>query len=551
MKKVSQAVKPDRKTSAPPGPALPPWVLEAVLWLVLGVAVLVSLCPWDPGGVPDGLYMDEVLKVNHLSHYLATGHNMWDHVFPVYDQVHLALALPWSWVFGLSPASMRSLSVLMILVATLVFFRLVRHYVPDRRLALLAAILFFLSPSLLTVKRLIMEMNAEMLTVVVAWALWLRALDRATIFSYALGGLAWGVTAYSYTGARVMVVLYLGFLVVGSWRKGGSHRRALVGVGFCFLAMLVPFLLLSLTYPDVITGRFQQVSVSAWEGTGALLQQAPWNYLKIVGSFLWFQGDVNLRHQFGPGGTSYLAFLPLVAIGLWHAWKKRHDVKQAFLIWGFITGPLPTIVTIDPMHNLRTLHMHPFLAVLAIQGAVRLLDGALGKRLKLAGPILLALAFLQGAGLLVLYADSYREQANPYFVGGSFRVIRQARKIAGDRKLLVHPSVFVDNMGGVDMPNLFCNIAYGFELVRGDSGLRVMAKRYRYDGGKSYPPGTLVLLLGPPDISPVFWKEISPGKRRLFQIEPERDYRVVRSWRVGPRGFRAIESRILLLEKKQ
>ena len=579
------------------------------VWIALFVVVVgLSLCPWNPGGVPDGVYLDEVANLNDLKNLQLHGRDMWGKPFPLYfrsvddykNPVYLYLALPWAAVFGTTPTSLRIFSVAMTLVSSLLFFGLVRHYGWNRRLALLGMLLFFLSPSLLTVKRMIFAVNALVFTLTLAWFLWVRALERGTFWSYALAGLAFGAVTYSYTGARLMSLLLAGFLFVFTARHAGERRRGAMVALAAYGVALVPLLVFVLSHPDFLAARMRMVSLWHNHGAARFLVEAPWNYLKIVFGFLWFDGDANLRHQFGPLGSSYLAFLPLVALGLLCAWRRRRRVRYAFLLWGFVVFPLPAAVTIDPLHNLRTLHALPFLVLLAGEGARfllarrptfervsrtawRVMIGGkrfrpghaplarvgsvvmpdlravtpLSVRFSWARPLactLLGLALAQGLLLAAAYAAAYRTVANPYFCGGTLRAITRARQVAGDRPLVVHDRVFVDETGVVDRTAMHLVHAFGLQrwnlnLSHPEDARRV--NEFRYTGQIAYRPGTLVLVLeaGQPLLDDQnFWQRVEPAFRAVYRLDPA-EYRVVDRWPAGPRGRHGEPAEFRLLEK--
>lgn len=527
-------------------------VVEGVLWAVFVVSVILSLCPWDPGGVPDGLYADEIFKLNQLRHLVETGGDMWGLAFPLYDHVYLYLAVPVAWVFGPTPAVLRTFSVLMIVAASLVFYRLTRCYGWDRRLSILAAVLFFLSPSLLAVKRLIMEVNALVLMLTLAWYFWIRALERGTFWSHALGGLAWGGAVYAYTSARFLVVVFFGFFLAASWLKGGIHRRRIPVSLIAFGVVLVPLFIQGLIFTGLLEGRYLEVSGLKKGIHGDLFTRAPLNYLKIVFSFLWFDGDSNLRHHFGPGGETYLAFLPLVAVGLWRSLRNWRDIKQAFLLWGFLVFPLPAIATLEPMHNLRTLHALPFLVILAGQGADWLLTRSARRPLKVITVGLLSLSLLQGAGLLAYYAARYRTLAGPYFYSGAFQAIDRAKEKAGARRLLIHESLFIDETGTVDLDEMHGHVIHAYELLvpwRYDRGLDKYEK-YVFQQEAVYEPGGHVVLMCPKRFLAGYKSLNARDIEKVYKLNPE-DYRIVDHWPAGLRGAESLEWVFLLLEKKE
>ncbi len=527
-------------------------VVEGLLWGIFTVSVILSICPWDPGGIPDGLYADEIFKLNQLRHLVETGGDMWGLSFPLYDHVYLYLAAPVAWVFGPTPAVLRTFSVLMIVAASLVFFRLTRCYGWDRRLSALAMVLFFLSPSLLAVKRLIMEVNALVLMLVVAWYFWFRALEKGTFWAHALGGLAWGGAVYAYTSARFLVVVFFGFFLAASWLKGGKHRRGIPISVIAFVVAVVPLLIQWLIFSGLLEGRYMEVSGLKKGIHGDLFTRAPLNYLKIVFSFLWFDGDSNLRHHFGPGGETYLAFLPLVVIGLWRSLRNWRDIKQVFLLWGLLVFPLPAIATLEPMHNLRTLHVLPFLVILAGQGADWLLTRGGNKPLKAMAVGLLSLSLLQGAGLLAYYTARYRTRANPYFYSGAFQAIERSRKKAGERRLLIHESLFIDETGYVELDEMNGHVIYAYGLLvpwRYDRGLDKYEK-YVFQKEAGYEAGDLVVLMCPKMFLGRYKSLSAEDVEKVYKLNPA-DYRIIEHWPAGLRGAESLEWVFLLLEKKE
>jgi len=95
------------------------------------------------------------------------------------------------------------------------------------------------------------------------------------------------------------------------------------------LALLsAPLLLYALLHPSILTQRFEEMSV--WSLRSEIGSPgAAWRIVEnhagyFSPRFLLVEGDINPRHGTGRGMLLW-AWAPLIALGLWQAWRRRDD----------------------------------------------------------------------------------------------------------------------------------------------------------------------------------------------------------------------------------
>ncbi len=326
--------------------------------------------------IPRGLFLDEFSIGANAASIAHTGLDEHGHSWPLFfeafgeykNPIYIYSTSILFKLFGVSDLLLRGTSLLWFLILCIGSYALWKHLFKSKTWASIGWILLIPVPWLFTVSRVSFEVisHAAMLPWLLLWSAkhlegkkpWWQAL---------LLGLAWGISIYSYSTARLLsplsIVLLCTLLIIGK-----RYIQAL----WCMLGGSIgslPLLWSMLYVPEAVFGRFKQIT---------FLGDSPWweqalqfgaNYLSYFDPlFLFLQGDPNLRHHSSFGGVLGIALTILFILGTGAAlWKKRTDPSWQFIVLILVSTPIAAALT-EPYHLLRVLIVVIPICTLAVLG---------------------------------------------------------------------------------------------------------------------------------------------------------------------------------------
>ncbi|MBN1579763.1 MAG: glycosyltransferase family 39 protein, partial [Anaerolineae bacterium] len=351
-------------------------------WAILLLTVLVGAVArfYKLGDIPPGLYHDEAFNGIDALRVLGGERPVFFEANNGREPLFLyGIALVMS-VLGRTPVAVRlTAAVLGTLLVPTTF--LMARAMFGERVGLWSAWLIAVAPWAINLSRI--GLRAISLPLVLAIAVWLwwagrRKQGRLRWVWLSLSGVFFGLSLYTYTAARFIVVVAAMYALLHLWmgharpHRPGEQTRAeivqsLLVPAFAGVLVAVPFLLYLFTHWDMAITRPGQVSVFNPEINGGDL----WgtlirNVISAVGLFV-YRGDFIPRHNvpFRP------LFDPLLSVffvlGVFFCLHKRDDACVLALIW---TGVmlLPTILAEDCPHFLRAVGVLPAAAVFPALG---------------------------------------------------------------------------------------------------------------------------------------------------------------------------------------
>jgi hypothetical protein len=207
-----------------------------------------------------------------------------------------------------------------------------------------------------------------------ALAALLRWGDRPSRRWAVITGAAAGAGLWTYQPLKLLPLLVLAWLL---WMRHAERDRCLrvrARLGWAVLAYVVvaaPMLWTAITDAASYFGRAAGVSALNLGATGQ--DGFVLHVLKTVGMFL-VTGDPNARHDVDAlpllGPLLFITF----ALGVWRAWRHRHEHGHALLLLGLVVFLLPPLLATEggAPHFLRSLGLAPFVAALIGLGCVEL-----------------------------------------------------------------------------------------------------------------------------------------------------------------------------------
>lgn len=341
------------------------WNIALLIVILVGIGLRIFKVP----EIPPGLYRDEAYTGMDSQETLDGDIRMYyDSSFGREPLFTWLVALSIS-IWGSSPFATRFPSLI---VGVLTLFTLygMTHELYGKRTALLATAV--LAITLWHVHFSRVSFRAVMIPLFSSLSVWQVAQGIRTQrrLHWMIGGAAAGVLLYTYISARLAplpVFLFLVYLL--TVKKVHLDRQSLQS-GIVFLiaaaAVMAPLIIYTVLHWDEVFLRVQNVeSIFNMEKPVKLLFQ---NFLGALGMF-FIRGDFQYRHNV----PLRPVFDPLMAImfciGLWltiRAFKKKP--AAAFLLIWIPCLLIPTILTKDSPHFIRSIGILPFIAILPALG---------------------------------------------------------------------------------------------------------------------------------------------------------------------------------------
>ncbi|MBI4301617.1 MAG: glycosyltransferase family 39 protein [Chloroflexi bacterium] len=343
------------------------------LFLVIIIVVLAAFLRlvWLEG-VPAGWHHDEAVKAIMSSEVLEGKQRpIFFSAYTGREPLYIYLA---AGIMGLvgeerSILALRLTSALVGIATVGATYLLVRELF-GRKVALVAAALLALSLwHLIASRNGYRAVSQPLLEAVSVYLLW-RATRTQALWQYALGGLALGAVAYTYTASRAFPLLLGPFAIWWLVTHGLPQRRIRNGLAISiFLALLsvVPLAFYFLGHPQDFSARMGQVSVfNPGMSQGQPLRQLADSLAKGLGMFTQ-RGDPLWRFNLAGrpvfvGALAIFFYLGLI-VALKRAWK-RDSASILVLLWVGVML-LPALFSAEAMPSFqRAIGIMPAIYVL-------------------------------------------------------------------------------------------------------------------------------------------------------------------------------------------
>lgn len=380
---------------------------NVALFFILAVAAILRL--WSLGSNPPHLTPDEASLGYNAYSILKTGKDEYGEIFPIIFKsfgdykpgLYVYLTAPSVTVFGLNEFAVRLPSALAGLFAVWLFYQIVLLLFAKQKhrpLASIASLLLAISPWHIHFSRGAWEVNVALTLTLAGIYFFLKALEKNKFLVYS--AVFFALTLVTYQGAKLATTIVVLLLLALYWKKILTFRKKTLAASF-FIGLLISLpIILSLFQGK--TGRLEIFSVFSYPRPKALLQDflrqgsekvgEPSYYLfhsetfnfarGILGRwfnhfsprFLFFQGDwQNPRHSApNQGALTHLDLILLIA-GFVVLVRNRGKKENTFVWLWLILAPLPSILSRDEIHAVRSYNLVIPLTILLGFGAVLIL----------------------------------------------------------------------------------------------------------------------------------------------------------------------------------
>jgi len=280
-----------------------------------------------------------------------------DYKLPSYSY----LSIPFIALFGLNSFSTKLLSILAGTLLVYVSFLIIQRLTSSKKTALLAAALIAFSPWSIFLSRIALESNLYLLFFSLTfYFLITRRLSLASLFL--------AISLFTYNSSRVIFPFLLSLLLFFQFKdkKSFSVKKYLPLI--LALAVLA-FQMLSQSgqarYKWVSLldqGAINQINELQSQYPRLLVNKATFfaylatkNYISHFNpNFLFVNGSSNYQFNLQSFYLLYPLLLPLLLIGLIYVIKNFRKTKHLALLFLFFISPLPSAITRDAPHTLRS-----------------------------------------------------------------------------------------------------------------------------------------------------------------------------------------------------
>jgi len=410
-----------------------------ILVIILLIAVVLRF--YNLGLTPPSLDWDEAAIGYNAYLLLETGRDEFGNILPVVMRsfndykppLYFYLTILPVYLFGLTDFAVRVTSALGGVLTVLMTYLLVNRLVISRgsRYGLVAAGLLAISPWHIYLSRVGFESNIGLLFTVISVLLFLIAMRKIWMLTFAAISFALGT--YAYHTQKIFLPLILILLIITFYRQLLKNKKQLLIAAISGILIITPFVHLMLTNKNVLsrvgntsvytdqTGLLMR-SVSKLEiaqENGDLLGRVFANrrvtytltfingYLAHLNpNWLFISGD-NPRHKSPGMGLMYWWELPVLMTGIYVLARRRYPAGTKNIIFGWLfLAPVAAAITTEVPHAVRSLVMLPMLQIFTAFGLVKIIELVMQLSNKLKISIAVLLVFVISINF-VYFVDSY------------------------------------------------------------------------------------------------------------------------------------------------
>ncbi len=408
-----------------------------LLLLILALAAILRL--WGLGTNPPHLTNDEAALGYNAYSILKTARDEHGEFLPIIFKsfgdwkpgLYIYATVPFVATLGLNEFSTRAASALSGVLAVLLVY-LIGQSLFTRRIALLNALFLTVSPWHLQFSRGAWEANFSLTLLLFGIYFFLQAVVQKSKYIY-LSALFFALTLWAYQGAKLSSFLVLIMLLLTFRKEILSFPRKIIIIAFLIGVVVALPVIFSLLFGK--TGRLEVYSVFSYPRSEEYIQEIlkqenvtkdslqyvlyhpePLNFLRGVmgrwmnhysGRFLLFEGDWSSpRHGVPETGVLLFADAIMLLLGLIALIRLKNRRVIMFVILWLLSAPLPSALSRDSIHAVRSLNMViPLVFILALGGNY-LLQNLQAKRMWQKGLWL---------GLVALYLFSFSYYLDQYW----------------------------------------------------------------------------------------------------------------------------------------
>lgn len=355
-----------------------------LLIIILIISFILRIVNLDK--IPPSLNWDEVSHGYNAYSILKTGRDEWGNFMPSIFRcfgdyklpVYIYLSVPSVLLLGLNSFAVRLVSILAgSLIPLVVYLILKKIFLNNLKLPLLGASIISFSPGTIFLSRIALEANLFLL-------LFCLSIYFLIQKKYPLSTFIYGVTLFTYNSSRVILPLYFVLLIYLLVKdKVKIFNSFYKFIPFIFLTALTVFQTLNQSGQ----ARYQWVSLLD-QGSINKINELRQSYPRLIinkVTYFTYTATKNYLSHFTPnfiflnGGSHYQFslpnfflispfFIPFSIFGLYYLIKNIQQKNNQILLFWLLIAPLPSSITRDAPHVLRSISILPVIVILITIG---------------------------------------------------------------------------------------------------------------------------------------------------------------------------------------
>ncbi|HWA52029.1 MAG TPA: glycosyltransferase family 39 protein [Patescibacteria group bacterium] len=370
------------------------WVLIIV---VLATALFLRLYKINTN--PPGLTPDEAALSYNAYSILKTGKDEYGTFLPIIFKsfgdykpgLYVYLDIPFVATLGLNETSARLPSVVAGIFTVYLVYLITEELFKDKRLAFISLVVAATNPWLIYFSRGAWEVNVCLTLTLAGIYFFLKALNKNQKY-FIVSAIFFALTLIDYQGAKLSTAIVLFILGILYWKQVLKLKFKYLTIAFILGLIISLPVILSLfngqsgrlavfsvfSYPrpaDYLQAFLSEANVKKGSITYDLFYNEPLNFARGIlgrffnhfsGRFLFFEGDwANPRHTPPNQGVLVVGDIMFLAIGAIAFLKNKVQKETIFIVLWLILAPLPSILSRDQVHALRSLNLAiPFVIII-------------------------------------------------------------------------------------------------------------------------------------------------------------------------------------------
>lgn len=337
---------------------------------------------------PPSLNWDEVSHGYNAYSILKTGKDEWGNLLPTIFRaygdfklpLYIYLTVPFVFLFELNSFSVRFVSVIAgSLTPFIVYLILTKLFSKKSTIPLIGAAIFALSPGTIFLSRIALEANLFMFLFCLSFYFLIQQ-------KYPLSTLFYGLCLFTYNSSRVLLPFYLIlllYLIIKNKYKYKLLPNLYRFIPFIILVIIAAFQI----FDQSGQARYQWVSILDQGSINKIneLRQIYPRFIINKATYFVFTASKNYLSHFNPlflfikGGSHYQfslpafylitpLFIPFLILGIYFIFKNVKNINYQILLFWLLISPLPSSITRDAPHVLRSIVFIPIVIILITLG---------------------------------------------------------------------------------------------------------------------------------------------------------------------------------------
>lgn len=401
---------------------IPDWLINLnlsyskLIIIIIFIASILRL--WNLDNTPPHLRNDEAALGYNAYSILKTGKDEHGELLPLIFQsfgdwkmgLYIYLTIPFISMLGLNELSTRLPSAIFGVVTVWLTFKIVLQLFASRKLALMATLVFAISPLLIIFSRGAWEVNVSLTLTMSAIYFFLKAVSGKSQFLLS-SSFFFGLTLITSHTAKLSTPIILATLSLAYFKQVKAVPLKLI-----LLSVLIGIILTIPVGLSFAQGKFTRITTlsifSYYENPPSIFQAITSRWFNLYSaSTLFIKGDTNPQHG-APNSGPFLILDSIFLIAGIIKLIRNGTYQQNIFIWaGLLLLSLPSALTIEKVNFERVLPMFVPLLILVSLGINSLWENV-EKRYKKSAKLI----FIT---FICFYLLNYVYFLDQYFIHGS------------------------------------------------------------------------------------------------------------------------------------